>query len=49
MREGGKGQMCGVLSTGWGHRVSENRVRIELDEERAPELKGRKPLGSGVC
>lgn len=49
MREGEKGQMCGVLSMGWGHRVDENsRVRTELDEERSPELKERKPLGSGM-
>lgn len=46
MREGEKGQMCGALCMGWGHRVDENsRVRTELGEERPPELKERKPLG----
>lgn len=50
MREGEKGQMCGALSTGWGRRVDENsRVRTELGEEGSPELKERKPLGSGMC
>lgn len=41
--------MCGVLSAGWGLGVGENsRGRTELDKERSPELKERKPLESVV-
>lgn len=50
VREGEKGQMCEVLSTEQGYRVNDNsRLGTELDEERSPELKERKPLRSGTC